>query len=723
MLGSKAIVLVGMIAVFIAVLFAEASPHQLAERATFTLDDLFTNPKDLFNRSWTAFNPRPVPMPVPCSNFDCCGDNVTDCSECAGFDCTTGQPIHYRRFIVTGATYTGQQKNTGASVTLTTNLIVDFYIPDPFDTADDEQPVLVFRDPSAERSLRSIATNLSLAGIPVVLFREEPDEIGTDCSHLQANTLATKLGYAGEGDLLRESSQWIISQYKTNGGVWKKSILRKDYRYALAQMHILSFTALKSYLTSSPPPLGVPIDGDRLRVVYGGSSKHGSAALSAAGADSRALGLYIDGSSIMDAGDTGILARYRTDWRYCPYPPFPDMRKHPNADFAAFVLQTRNDRNSYAKIYMPSHLAPGDTRYQDLLILDVIGTHDHINPLASNMDFWRDHDGLGAAKNCTKKRWNFRLLRRINQDHGTKYLTPYGLNVADCSGAMPYPLPAREPLLTQALKYLDDPALVELPRIDLVDGNFTGTSTCRNAGRCWCVKVRISQTALRDASTPGTSEDRIDFKLHLMFGDDRDFRRTDGIFIPAEVGTETTCPCGLLCSPGQPGVVAGHPLHGTGTCNRIIEENFTSGFLPVDEGPPTDCSIDHEYSCELPTDAHPKVDPFFPDSACQTCSTPGCADVEDFFITLSEDDVLTVDDLGKKPLCGTRSIEYRLCAPIPQEYLDFTSVSGGIEPTIVAIVEAKFLIDESDPRQHVVLSTVPLFHHERPAYICPLQVR
>ena len=43
-----------------------------------------------------------------------------------------------------------------------------------------------------------------------------------------ANTIATKLGYAGEGELSRESLRWIISHYGSNGGVWSKPMLRAD---------------------------------------------------------------------------------------------------------------------------------------------------------------------------------------------------------------------------------------------------------------------------------------------------------------------------------------------------------------------------------------------------------------------------------------------------------------------------------------------------------------
>jgi hypothetical protein len=213
------------------------------------------------------------------------------------------------------------------------------------------------------------------------------------------------------------------------------------------------------------------------------------------------------GNQAFDDGPGGGPHRYESDWFECP------GGTHRFAAFARWIYTHRDDHPSYYDVYF---VARNEARYSPLRFLDVVGTHDWINPLGSLTAFWQRHDGLtGLVIDPNEPRWDFRTIRRINVNHGIKYIV---------GSVGPTPVGAEDLLLWRELKYLVFGS--DLPRMEMVGVAVRGTSR-------WYARVRVNGNhALASES----------YKVWVALSDDRDFRRCTA---PVVSASGTPCADGL----------------------------------------------------------------------------------------------------------------------------------------------------------------------------------
>ena len=211
--------------------------------------------------------------------------------------------------------------------------------------------------------------------------------------------------------------------------------LRLDYRFALAQGAILTATFLQRVAENAPNAFGNdPAKrqswANRLRVIYSGGSKDGLGSMTAAGVDSRAVGVRVGSAPAWNVGevdsggnytDLAFLPRYKTDWLEIESATYDSARQlHENAQFADWAFRKRDITRSNANAYFPSRALDV---YERLKIIDQIGTHDNLSPLGSTESFFRKIDGLQESASsdwtvsATETAWDVRIHRDINRDH------------------------------------------------------------------------------------------------------------------------------------------------------------------------------------------------------------------------------------------------------------------------------------------------------------------
>ncbi|MEW6744417.1 MAG: hypothetical protein AB1486_16815 [Planctomycetota bacterium] len=374
---------------------------------------------------------------------------------------------------------------------------------------------------------RALAKLMAANGILSAIWFEvdEVNEDGTDIP----DTIAQKLGYNGDGDIYAAHLDWLKLLYDLSHGP-RVQHMRLDFRFAYTQGYMLTTTFVQEYLKFYLPALGydpatVAPWLDSVRVVYSGGSKRGSAMAIIGGIDPRAVGVRMKGNEGLESGPKGSSGRYIFDWGYCPNSTHED---HLWAPFATWkYLNESMPSPNYSDIYVPAN---DPDRYAHLLFLDIVGTHDWINPLGSHETFWRARDGLDDSGNPDGSEWwNFRTIRRPNRNHGVIYEVGHLPDQPD-----PGPVGAQDVVLWWALQNLKDPTH-PFPRMEIARAWIPPLTPT-----AWKVKVHIPGFQLPDYTQ--------EFHVWVALSDNRDFRRCDS---PPILHHGPTEPCHEL--DGGPG--------------------------------------------------------------------------------------------------------------------------------------------------------------------------
>jgi len=399
-------------------------------------------------------------------------------------------------------------------------LTVEIWLPNAIDFA--EAPVLLVdkvgdrsSDGYAEKAF--FAKTIAKKGMPAVLVAEEDlFPVGS----VPVPPIDAQLGYAGPALLQQAAKVWMLRRDSPNLTV---ESARFDDRFLNAQIYMLATTffqrTVADWFGNDPAAVAWV---ESVQAVYAGGSKGGGGAISAAAVDPRAVAVRTSNFLDHDDSDSCGQHRYLTDWRECPEvcPEFDPCDlpagTHRWAPFSNWSWRHRDDHPSYFDVY---HAARDRDPYRDLLFVEMAGTHDWINPLGSHTAFWDGVDGMvDGVPSETEERWNFRLVRRINCDHGVPYI------VGTLGGGRE--VPADDLLLFQTMRHLAKAK--PLPRIEIARLDATGDPTVDP----WIARVRITET--RPGHDPALHEA---FTIHVALSDDRDFRRcTDPIVCrPEEV--------------------------------------------------------------------------------------------------------------------------------------------------------------------------------------------
>ncbi len=510
---------------------------------------------DLYTRSWSSFCASgPVPQ-------------------------MTLKYVHVTRTF-NGATFRGWRAhlprsnwNVGSAKEFTSRITVEMWLPifgggvmggftDP-DTA----LVLIAHGGSiqggASSSLVTIATNLaSKHQIPAVVWYEgdpafDPNACGPGivsdlgsgdaCVDDPPYEAGEGFGLAGSDDkLLISGTEWMM--WTGNPAGLSGQSLRLDYRYALGQAFLYSATFFQRYIVKAygTGPNVLSWVGN-LRVFYSGFSKFSGGALLAAGLDARhdpapppqgtgntrtVAGVALAGQQIWDTSALGAAHRYESDWLECPAIPPPTSMSpavpcgslrmfdaaHQGARIGKWSWENRNNHTSHFDVYFVGENA---CRYEDLLILDYVGTHDYVNPLGSSTAFWRAHDRLldgGGGYDLGELKLNFRLSRGINRDHGVAM-------PVEASGG-PGELNVKDQHIYRAMLYLKDRTAHPFPRIEMqvID---TPVPACDGSATEWSVTVYVDPSELPVTSEPYRWQNE-KWRVYVAMSDDRDFRRVDG---------------------------------------------------------------------------------------------------------------------------------------------------------------------------------------------------
>ena len=320
--------------------------------------------------------------------------------------------------------------------------------------------------------------------------------------------ISVQYGYAGPASFQRAALKWMHDSDPTS---LTAEELRWDDRYENAQsnMHCTSFfqKMILDYFDNDP---AVADWLDTIQVVYAGGSKTGGGAITASGVDPRAIAMRADSFQDLDGSVTSGTRRYSTDWMECPVVcPVDDpcsavpVDAHRWTRHAAWAWEYRNETPSYIDIY---RVERDPTRYEHLLFLETVGSHDWINPIGSEVQFWSDRDGLTGGVPSAEEWWNFRILRRPNQDHGLGYPIGFQGNFEVKANILM--------TWSMMLHLIRGKALPRMESGDMLD--VSGDP----ATEPWTVRVRLTGT--QATHDPLTDES---FKIHVAFSDDRDFRR------------------------------------------------------------------------------------------------------------------------------------------------------------------------------------------------------
>ncbi len=364
---------------------------------------------------------------------------------------------------------------------------------------------------------------LARKGIPSAIWIE--DDIYPPSGQLPTPPIHDQFGYAGTASMQHAAKRWMRTR---DPMTLTDETFRFDDRYPNAQGYMLCVTFFQEYLADyyNQDP-GALAWLSNVKAVYSGGSKAGGGAISAGGVDPRCVGLRLSGFKEFDTRPvTSGPGRYEADMRECPdFCPEDDPCSDSPADehkWARWARWSYLNRDHHPSFYDVYRVCRDRSRYEHLLLLEIGGTHDWINPMGAHAAFYPDVDGMvGGLPDASENRWDYRVLRRINRDHGTFYVVGRTNGGKDVRGD--------QLLVFQALRHLAKGRA--LPRID---GAGLDVSADPSVGP-WSVRVRIDDT--RAEHDPLVHEK---YKIHIAFSDDRDFRRcTD----PIVCRDSETTPC------------------------------------------------------------------------------------------------------------------------------------------------------------------------------------
>jgi hypothetical protein len=302
-------------------------------------------------------------------------------------------------------------------------------------------------------------------------------------------SIAEQLGYNGDGQLLHTGLTWMMLKDPDVTPLVAED-LRFHFRFGMAQAYMLGTTFVQRFLENHFGPQSSTWTA-AMKSVLAGGSKRGTATLTACGVDPRIRGARISGSQSFNADPLGAWARYVKDWGECPGGQLGER-----AEFTAWAEEHGDDLPSYYSVYAPDRCPEA---YQNVFILDIVGTHDYINPLGSHSTFWQRRDGLtDGLPDPTEVSLRHACIRRENKSHGSEsFIGTVGR----------FEISKSLVLLFRLVRHL---ALdKDLPTIDIVDLNVSDPVT-------WTARVRVT------GQHPVNDEQ---LSVFLALSDDRDFRR------------------------------------------------------------------------------------------------------------------------------------------------------------------------------------------------------
>ncbi len=393
---------------------------------------------------------------------------------------------------------------------------VELYMPADIDFTDTVNNwILVWKtprhldgepEPEGTRKRRIFARKASEKGIPVCLWFDHdryPKGGGAE-----TDSVPVQLG-SSEGALARDGFAWMMRKDPAVTPLEKSDFTRLWRHYGIGQQHIVATTFCLQLVVET---YGAPAQPwvDSIKTMVADGSKGVAGVTAASGVDPRIKAVRFSGVQEFNGDDTGAARRYETDWGECA------GGQHLRAAFGEWSYENRFESPSYFDIHVASF---DPDRYCDKLWLDVIATHDWSTPLASHASWWDARDGLiGGVVDPLEKRWDFRLIRRPNANHGISYGVGFRGNFA---------VEATDLLLWRTVRSLV--LATELPRCEVVSVDVSNPSE-------WSARIRVT-----NADLVPTEE----FNAWVLLSDDRDTRRCDPPIVSVANGN---------CFDGVPGV-------------------------------------------------------------------------------------------------------------------------------------------------------------------------
>ena len=368
----------------------------------------------------------------------------------------------------------------------------------------------------------TIAKLLAKKGVVAAIWTEE-DIFPVDGS--PTKTIAEQFGFPGPATFQRDGCKhWLRTRDPLN---LTAEDLRIDDRYHNAQSYVLCGTFFRrlidQYFGGDPEANQW---ADSVQILYAGGSKAAGGAYTAAGIDPWAGAVRTSGFLEFDTEAAAAAHRFETDWRECPENCPTDDTCTPLYDgshrwyrYTNWLRRNKDNLPSYWDTY---RLGRNMARYRHIFFLEIAGTHDWINPLGSDRAFWDRVDGLtDGLVDPAEDRWDFRLARRINGDHGTTY------TVGRTSGGKD--VRADQLLLFRGMLHLAKGK--DFPRIESAGIDVSGDP----ATELWTLRVRVTD---RPAEHDPLVEEQ--YKIHIAFSNDRDFRRCEP---PIHCRNDDVIPC------------------------------------------------------------------------------------------------------------------------------------------------------------------------------------
>lgn len=303
--------------------------------------------------------------------------------------------------------------------------------------------------PSDDEALQ-LGRYLASRGIVYVRWTQGNFIDPEDTSLSSPDPLYDQFGYSGNESAFSMATRDILMSFGDNshGGdnSLSRSDLRLDYRFALAQGAIVTGTFVRRLVVQVyetfdeglETPTAAENWAEEVKLFYSGGSKYGLAAITAAAANyQNTIGLRVGGAQSWNLGDrnetTGEYSelsafnRYETDWLE-GVSELGGRKVHDNTIQSYWFFESATDSAIgldppfHADIYVPSSYVD---RFESMLILDDVGTHDANFPLASPEKWFRDYDGLDEnspweldSSPLEDSVLDVRRVRNINRDHG-----------------------------------------------------------------------------------------------------------------------------------------------------------------------------------------------------------------------------------------------------------------------------------------------------------------
>ncbi len=393
---------------------------------------------------------------------------------------------------------------------------VEVYMPADIDFSDTSTNwMLVWKsprhltgepEPAGVRKRRIFARKASEKGIPVCLvFDHDRHPKGGGA---ETDPIPVQLG-SNEGQLGQAGLDWMMRKDPSVTPLDKDDFTRLWRQFGIGQQFILG-TTLALRLIEDTYGAEAQAWVDSLKIMVAGGSKGVAAVTAAAGVDPRIKAVRFSGVEEMNSDATGAVRRFVTDWGECA------GGQHSRSVFGEWSWDHRFDSPSYFEMFVAG-MDPD--RYCDKLWLDVVGTHDWRAPLASHFSWWDERDGLtGGVVDPLEKRWDYRIIRRPNANHGISYKVGVRGN---------FEVEATDLLLWRTVRNLV--LETELPRCEIVSVDVSNPAS-------WSARVRVT-----DADAVPTEE----FSAWVLLSDDRDTRRCSDPIENTSGGT---------CIDGVPGV-------------------------------------------------------------------------------------------------------------------------------------------------------------------------